>query len=105
MSKVCITLVLRERKVNTVKDRVNDTGFNVLNEGTKTMRVQDVEYMSGESVQGKTKGTIISTCELEALGTGNSMEQANEFMGDCIIFIEGDIFQEEKVGGVKHSSV
>ena len=34
------------------------------------------------------------------------MEQVNEFMGDGIIFIEGVIFQkEEKVGGVKHSSV
>ena len=62
-------LVLRERKVNMVKDRVNDMGFNVLNEGTKTMRVQDVEYVSGESIQGKTQGSIVSTCKLEALGT------------------------------------
>ena len=81
-------------------------GFNVLDEGTKTMRVQDVEYMSGEHVQGKTKGSIIYTCKLEALDTGNSMEQVNEFMGDCIVFIEGVVFQEEKkVGGVKHHSV
>ena len=39
MSKVCITLVLRERKVNMMKDRVNVMGFNVLDEDTKTMRV------------------------------------------------------------------
>ena len=32
-------LVLRERKVNMVKDMVNVTGFDVLDEGTKTMRV------------------------------------------------------------------
>ena len=105
-SKVCIALVLRERKVNMAKDRVNDMGFNVLDEGTKTIRVQDIEYMSEKSIQGETKGSVISTCELEALGTGNSMEQVNEFMGDCIIFIEGVIFQKEKkIGEVKHSSV
>ena len=52
------------------------------------------------------KRSIVSTCELEVLGMGNSMKQMNEFMGDCIVFIEGVIFQEEKkVGGVKHSSV
>ena len=39
MSKVCIALVLRERKVNMMKDRINVMGFNVLDEGTKTMRV------------------------------------------------------------------
>ena len=34
------------------------------------------------------------------------MEQANEFMGDDIVFIEGVIFQKEKkVGRVKHSGV
>ena len=34
------------------------------------------------------------------------MEQVDEFMGDCIIFIEGVVFQKEKkVGGVKHSGV
>ena len=105
-SKVCIALVLRKRRVNMVKDRVNVMGFNVLDEGTKTMRVQDIEYMSGESMQGKMKGSVISTCKLEVLNMGNSMEQVNEFMGDCIVFIEGVIFQEEKkVGGVKHSSV
>ena len=38
-SKVHVALVLRERKVNTTKDRVNVMGFNVLNKGTKTMRV------------------------------------------------------------------
>ena len=85
-------LVLRERKVNTVKDRVNDMGFNVLDEGNKTMRVQDIEYMSEESIQGEMKGSIISTCELEVLGMGNFMKQANEFMGDCIIFIKGVVF-------------
>ena len=98
-------LVLRERKINMVKDRVNNMGFNVLDESIKTMRVQDIEHMSGESIQGKMKGSVVFTCKLEALDMGNSMEQANEFMGDCIIFIEGVIFQEEKVGGVKHSSV
>ena len=36
-----------------VKDRVNVMGFNVLDEGTKTMRVQDIEYVSGESIQGE----------------------------------------------------
>ena len=68
-SKVRVALVLRERKVNTAKDRVNVTGFNVLDEGTKTMRVQDVEYVSGESIQGKTQENVVSTCKLEALGT------------------------------------
>ena len=61
-------LVLRERKVNMAKDRVNVMGFDVLNEGTKTMRVQDVEYVSGKSIQSKIQESIISTCELEALG-------------------------------------
>ena len=106
MSEVHIALILRKRKVNTVKDRINEMGFNILNEGAKTMRVQDIEYVSGESVQGKMKESIISTCELEVLGMGNSMKQANEFMGDCIVFIEWVVFQEEKkMGGVKHSSV
>ena len=106
MSKVCIALVLRKRKVNMVKDKVNDMEFNVLNESTKTMRMQDVEYVSGESVQGEMNRSIISTCELEVLGTGNSMEQANELMGDCIVFIKEVVFQEEKMmRGVKHSSV
>ena len=105
-SKVCIALVLREKKINMAKDRVNNTGFNVLDKGTKTIRVQDIEYMNEKSIQGEIKGSVIFTCELEALGTGNSMEQVNEFMGDCIIFIEGVVFQEEKkVGGVKHSTV
>ena len=67
-SKVCIALVLRERKVNMVKDRINVTGFNVLDEGIKAMRVQDVEYVSEESIQGKTQGSIVSTCKLEVLG-------------------------------------
>ena len=89
-----------------VKDKVNDMEFNVLNESTKTMRMQDVEYVSGESVQGEMNRSIISTCELEVLGTGNSMEQANELMGDCIVFIKEVVFQEEKMmRGVKHSSV
>ena len=92
VSEVHIMLVLRERQVNMVKDRVNDMGFKVLNEGTKTMRVQGVEYISGESIQCETKGSVISTCKLEVLGAGNSMKQVNEFMDDCIIFIEGVIF-------------
>ena len=106
VSKVHITLVLRERKVYTAKYRVNVIGFNVLDESTKTMRVQDIEYVSEESIQGKMQESVISTYELEALGMQISMEQANEFMGDCIVFIEGVIFQKEKkVGGVEHGSV
>ena len=42
------------------------------------------------------KGSIISTCELETLGMRDPMEQANEFMCDCIILKEEVIFQEEK---------
>ena len=99
-------LVLRKRKVDMAKDRVNNMGFNVFNESTKTMRVQDVEYMSGEGAQGEMKGSIISTCELETLGTRDPMEQANEFMCDYIILKEEVVFQEEKdMEEVKYSGV
>ena len=37
MSEVSVALVLRERKVNMVKDKINNTGFNVFDESTKTM--------------------------------------------------------------------
>ena len=68
MSKVCVMLVLRERKVNTTKDRVNIMGFNVFDEGIKTMRVSNIEYMSMESIQGEMQGGVVSTCKLEVLG-------------------------------------
>ena len=57
-----------------VKDRVNNMGFNVFDESTKTMRMQGIEYVGGEDVQGKTKESIISTCELKILGIRDPME-------------------------------
>ena len=43
-------LVLRKRKVNMVKDRINNMGFNVFDESIKTVRIQDIEYVGGEGV-------------------------------------------------------
>ena len=50
--------------------------------------------MGGEGIQGKIKGSIISTCELKTLGMRDPMEQANEFMCDHIILKKEVIFQE-----------
>ena len=57
--KVSVALVLGKRKINSMKDRVNDTRFKFFNECSKSVGVKYIENMSRKSVKGKAKRSIV----------------------------------------------
>ena len=52
-------LVLGKRKINSMKDRVNDTRFEFFNECSESMGVKYVENMSRKSIKGEAKRSVV----------------------------------------------
>ena len=61
-------------------------GLKVFDECPKPMGMKNSENMGGESFKGEMKRDVLIVGNLEPLGTGDSMEKPNEFMGDKVLF-------------------
>ena len=72
---VCIMLVLWQRKVNMTKNGVNNVGFQVFDESTKSMGMENREDMGRKSIKGKMKRDIFIISELEVLDTRDFIEE------------------------------
>ena len=57
--KVRVALVLRKRKVNSTKDRINDMGFEFFDERSKSVGVKYIEDMSRKGIEGEAKGSVV----------------------------------------------
>ena len=96
MFNIWIMLVLRKRKVNMVKDRINDLWFKIFYEGTESVGMKNRKDVSVKGIKGKMKGDVFIIGKLKVLGVRDTMEKLNEFMGDTVFFKEYIIFNGEK---------